>query len=272
MDSNNTEFKDNYQHIPDDIPLTNIKLPNEWVLYLYDKQLFKKMANRPNFQAKPHKALCTISTVNDLLYIMELMKVNNDPKIKSVETDGKINLDANDYIIMRKGIEPIWEDPRNSNGGTFTVKMDHSKGYDVWKIFIQYILGETLTSEISDMKSINGITVSYISDSYNFQNPASKNTLGNTLGNSLGNSLGNGLGNSFTYIKIWDGKPDRTRDQFVSMLPATIIDKIKSDSLMYSQNSKKKHFNEKNIIGKLNSGRKPSNTRGGFSSFGNKRY
>ena len=38
----------------------------------------------------------------------------------------------NDYIIMRKGIEPIWEDPKNSNGGTFTVKMAHSKGYDVW--------------------------------------------------------------------------------------------------------------------------------------------
>nr|AEX62928.1 eukaryotic translation initiation factor 4E-like protein [Moumouvirus Monve] len=68
--------------IPKDIPLTDIKLPNEWVLYLYDKQLFKKIANRANFQAKPHRALCTITTVNDLIYILKLMSCENTNKSK----------------------------------------------------------------------------------------------------------------------------------------------------------------------------------------------
>ena len=141
MDSNTVNFRDDCQDIPIDVSLTNIRLPNEWVLYLYDKQLFKKIANRPNFQAKPHKALCTISTVNDLFYILELMKSSCGPKIKigTSDTNVKINLDANDYIII-KGIEPIWEDPRNSDGGTFTIKMDHTKGYDVWTTFVLHIL------------------------------------------------------------------------------------------------------------------------------------
>jgi len=144
----------NESDISPEIPSTNIALPNKWVLYLYDKQLFKKMANRQNFQAKPYKELCIISTVNDLIYLLRLMEV-------TIDTSGdkfKLNMDTNDYIIMRQGIEPVWEDPKNSDGGTFTIKMGHENGYDVWSTFVMYMLGETLTN---DMSVINGITVSY---------------------------------------------------------------------------------------------------------------
>lgn len=244
---------ENTPTIPAGVPLTDIMLPNQWVLYLYDKQLFKKMANRPNFQAKPHKEICTISTLNDLVYILQLMKVKCESKLKIDHlNDNRINLDANDYIIMRKGIEPIWEDPKNWNGGTFTIKMSHAKGYDVWSKFIMYMLGETLTYE---SQYINGITVSYISDAYNFNNPS---TNSNT---------------SYTYLKIWDGKSDRTRDQFVNILPTNLLEDIKNESLMYSLNNKKKGFNEKNIITKLTitNNRNTHPDRGGFSN-NRKRY
>lgn len=237
------------------IPLTNINLPNEWVLYLYDKQLFKKMANRPNFQAKPHKEVCAIKTVNDLMYVLQLMEAKAETKLKIDHVNNhKLNLDMNDYIIMRKGIEPIWEDPKNSNGGTFTIKMTHSRGYDVWSMFVMYMLGETLSY---DMENINGITVSYISDQYNFHNPAITSN------------------NSYTYIKIWDGKTDRTRDQFVNILPVEILDKIRNESLRYDQNNKKKDFNEKSIINKLNNQKSNygGRDRGGFiNRRGNRRY
>lgn len=236
------------EEIPLDVPLININLPCQWVLYLYDKALFKKIANRPNFQAKPYKELCTINTVNDLVYILQLMEVKIDAKMKiDMMNSDKMNLDANDYIIMRKGIEPIWEDPKNSNGGTFTIKMDHSIGYDVWSTFIMYMLGETLTYE---MHNINGITVSYISDAYNFH------------------SASTGGSNSYTYLKIWDAKPDRTRDQFVNILPIDLIDQMRSvsASLMYTPNNKKKHYGQEDIISKLNNNKKnPHNHgRGGF--------
>lgn len=227
------------------MPLTNINLPNQWILYLYDKALFKKMANRPNFQAKPHKELCTISNVNDLIYILQLLEVKLETKSKNDMDNGKINLDVNDYIIMRKGIEPIWEDPKNSNGGTFTIKMDHHKGYHIWSMFIMYMLGETLTNE---MDNINGITVSYISDAYNLNN-------NNTNTNNV----------SYTYIKIWDAKRDRTRDQFVNILPIDLLNEIKNESLLYTPNSKKKDYGQENIINKLTNNKK--NFKGGFSSY-----
>ncbi|XWV26511.1 translation initiation factor 4E [Tupanvirus soda lake] len=237
--------------LPADIPLTDINLPNQWVLYLYDKTLYKKMANRPNFQAKPHKELCTITTVNDLMYILQLMEVKTEPKLKiDFMNSNKINLDANDYIIMRKGIEPIWEDPKNSNGGTFTIKMNHSKGYDVWATFMMYMLGETLSY---DMQNINGITVSYISDAYNFNN---------------NNSTSN---NSYTYIKIWDAKPNRTRDEFVNILPIDLYNRIKDESLLYTSNNKKKDYGQEDIISKLTNNRKNSynggRDRGGFTNY-----
>lgn len=231
---------DNENNIPIDTPLTNIKLPNQWVLYLYDKQLYKKITNphRPNYYVKPHKELCTISTVNDLIYVLQLMEVKNESKNKiEMSNPNKINLDSNDYIIMRKGIEPIWEDSKNSDGGTFTIKMKHDKGYDVWSTFVMYMLGETMTYE---MHNINGITASYISDS---QNSTSNNC--------------------YTYIKIWDGKPNRTRDQFVNILPLDLLSKIKHESLMYSFNKKKKNFGDENVTNTLGpNGR--GKTRGGF--------
>lgn len=238
-----------------DTSLTNINLPNQWVLYLYDKALFKKIANQPKFQAKPHKEICTISTVNDLMYILQLLEVKIESKLKiEFMNNNKINLDANDYIIMRKGIEPIWEDPRNSNGGTFTIKMNHTKGYDVWSTFVMYMLGETLTY---DMSNINGITVSYISDAYNFSNNNPNNN------------------NSYTYIKIWDAKSDRTRDQFVSILPIDLMNKIKDESLLYTPNNKKKHYGQEDIISKLTSNKKNynggGNDRGGFSNYSKRR-
>jgi hypothetical protein len=183
------------------------------------------------------------------------MEVKIEPKLKiDLMNNSKINLDSNDYIIMRKGIEPIWEDPKNSNGGTFTIKMNHAKGYDVWSTFVMYMLGETLTH---DMHNINGITVSYISDEY-----------AKFSGNNMPNN-----NNCYTYIKIWDGKQGRTRDQFVSTLPSDLLDKIKTESLKYTANNEKRDYGG-DIISKLNNSKKTTfynKNRGGFSNYNNKR-
>lgn len=232
---------------PESTPMTDVALPHEWVLYLYDKQSFKKMVNKPNYKIKPYTEVCTLRTVNDLMYILQLME---SPLENNITTGNKIggkkNLDANDYIIMKKGIEPIWEDPRNSNGGTFSIKMSHQKGYDVWMTFLMYMLGDTLSDE---MNYINGITASFIPDTNNFN------------GNSTSTHT------NYTYIKIWDGKEGRTRDDFVNILPHDLLMKIKGESLMYSQNNKKKDFGGDAIITQLQKQKtydNKRNTRGGY--------
>jgi len=251
VQDNNVERHDHIPKVANNISLTLIQLPNPWVLYLYDKQTFKKMASRPTFQAKPYREICTMNTVNDLMFIMQLMEAPAESTMKiDTVSNLKINLDMNDYIIMRKGIEPIWEDPKNSKGGTFTVKMAHSKGYDVWSTFVMYMVGEIFTE---DMQYINGITVSYICDTNSFHNPVSHSI------------------NDFTYVKIWDGKSDRTRDQFVNIIPDDLLDKIKNESLMYSIHNTKPAFGDGSIIDRLNGAyhNNSRHERGGFSNRGN---
>lgn len=238
----------NLEEYIDTIPMTNITLPNQWVLYLYDKALCKKMTNRPNFQAKSHREICTISTVNDLMYVIHLM----ESKLEDKPGSTKINLDANDYIFMRRGIEPLWEDVKNANGGTFTIKMDHEKGYHTWLTFMLYMMGETMTY---DMNSINGLTISYISDSF-----------GSKYINSTANNV-----SSYTYIKIWDADPNRDVDKFFAILPNVLKAQIKDESLQYSSHKKKKHFGHENIVKTINDPRSNrrggSQNRGGFSNY-----
>jgi hypothetical protein len=104
------------------------------------------------------------------------------------------------------------------------------------------------------MNFINGITVSYIPENTKNQDP---DAVANT--------------DDFTYIKIWDGKPDRTRDQFVKILPDILIEKTQNESLEYFAYKNKNKFNEPGIIAKLHNSKQSysrERERGGFSTRG----
>jgi hypothetical protein len=127
---------------------------------------------------------------------------------------------------MRKEIEPLWEDPQNKDGGTFSITIAHEKGFEIWSSFIYYIIGETLCDE---MEYINGISVSSIIST----NP-----------NSIERK-------KFLLIKIWDGKKNRTKDEFLQMLNKNLYEQIKNEQCSYVFNNSKKDFNEKKIVHKL---------------------
>ena len=62
-------------------------------------------------------------------------------------------------FLMRKGIQPIWEDEKNRKGGCFSYKVNNRSVAYSWKNLSYALLGETLTSnELS--KYVNGITIS----------------------------------------------------------------------------------------------------------------
>lgn len=220
--------------------LLSMPLPNNWIVYLYDKQLFRDISG---LKKKPHTEICRLETVNDAIYFIQLMSVKNTTKLHPTF---KLNLDMHDYIVMREGIEPIWEDPKNCNGGTFTIKMPHSKGFTVWSMFMMYMLGETMTY---NMEMINGITVSYIADGYN--------------SSSSSNS---------TYVKIWDAATDGSVEKFTKTLPRDLYEKIKPTSnltLRYTPNTSKKNYGNDKIIEKISDAQVYSK-RGKEEDFDNK--
>ena len=144
--------------------VTDCMTPDTWNVMLYNKREFKKLATQVK-QTEPIAAegtalgwinLVTINSVNDMLYVIKLLGCVAATVPKRI-----LNCDLHDYIFMRQGIDPMWEDVKNENGGTFTIKIAHEHGYDLWKLIMLSIVGETFCD---DMQYINGVSISYITD------------------------------------------------------------------------------------------------------------
>jgi len=84
-------------------------------------------------------------------------------------------------FMMREGIKPTWEDPKNRNGGCFSYKVTNKNVYKVWNELSYVVVGGTISKQQSFTNSVTGITISpkknfciikiWMSDCLN-QNPA----------------------------------------------------------------------------------------------------
>jgi hypothetical protein len=63
-------------------------------------------------------------------------------------------------FVMRKGITPLWEDPKNRSGGCFSYKVNNKIVHDCWKKLTYSLVGESLSKNKKLQNSINGITIS----------------------------------------------------------------------------------------------------------------
>jgi hypothetical protein len=64
------------------------------------------------------------------------------------------------FFLMRNGITPMWEDPKNRLGGCFSYKVVNKQVCEVWRTLFYLVCGESLTTKKSHFKHINGITIS----------------------------------------------------------------------------------------------------------------
>lgn len=63
-------------------------------------------------------------------------------------------------FVMRRGIAPLWEDPQNRSGGSFSYKIPNKNVYLVWRHLFYALGGETLCINKEHQSLINGISVS----------------------------------------------------------------------------------------------------------------
>ena len=63
-------------------------------------------------------------------------------------------------FVMREGITPMWEDPRNRNGGCFSYKVINKAVPEVWRSLFYSLCGESLCIDQKNNKHINGIAIS----------------------------------------------------------------------------------------------------------------
>ena len=63
-------------------------------------------------------------------------------------------------FMMREGIKPTWEDPKNRNGGCFSYKVSNKNVYKVWKELTYVIVGLTISKNMNFVNCVTGITIS----------------------------------------------------------------------------------------------------------------
>jgi len=117
---------------------TQHNLHDHWTLWAH-------LPHDTNWSVSSYKEILTVNTVEDTLMLFE-----NLPEIIIKNCM---------LFLMRKGIQPIWEDKQNKSGGCFSYKINNRNVAYSWKNLSYVLLGETLTTkELS--KHINGITIS----------------------------------------------------------------------------------------------------------------
>lgn len=116
-------------------------------LLLYDKWTFwAHLPHDTDWSLKSYRNIMTISSVEEMV---SLYNVLPDKMIKNCM-----------LFLMRKGINPIWEDEQNKTGGCFSYKISNKNVCKVWKLASYNLVGETLSSDKDVCKNINGITIS----------------------------------------------------------------------------------------------------------------
>lgn len=114
--------------------------------YLLDKWvMWAHLPSNSNWDLKSYKKIVTLDNIEDATYFYENISDNITKNYM--------------LFLMREGINPLWEDPRNIKGGCFSYKTNNKNINESWKNLSYLLLGETLTSPKLS-KHINGITIS----------------------------------------------------------------------------------------------------------------
>ena len=115
--------------------------------YLSDTwTLWAHLPHDTNWSESSYKELYTFNSVEQ---IIALVKVLPEIVIRNCM-----------LFLMRDGIKPMWEDPKNKDGGCFSYKISNKSVYNIWKLLSYLLVGDSLSDNADLQKNLNGITIS----------------------------------------------------------------------------------------------------------------
>jgi hypothetical protein len=115
------------------------KLKNKWNLWAH-------LPQDPDWTAKSYKKIYQFKTVEETIGITEMLP---EGLIKNCM-----------LFIMKDGIIPMWEDPKNRNGGCFSYKISNKNVFEVWRDLTYVLIGESISANTAFVSSVTGITIS----------------------------------------------------------------------------------------------------------------
>jgi hypothetical protein len=105
-----------------DTQMDDSEFNNKWcVWYHVDTQAWTP---------KNFKKLCTISKISEFWSMVDGLLNNKNILMEHI-------------YIMREGINPVWEDTKNRNGGCWSIKVDLRESLTIFIKILAYIVGET---------------------------------------------------------------------------------------------------------------------------------
>ena len=115
------------------------KLKHKWTLFYH-------LINNNDWSINGYTKICDFEYIEDIIYILNCI---NDNIITTVG-----------LFIMKKGIKPMWEDPKNAKGGAFSYRISNQYVGETFKDLAYVLMGETISNDLSFVNDICGITVS----------------------------------------------------------------------------------------------------------------
>ena len=114
---------------------------------LSDKwSFFAHLPHDTDWSLNSYKQIYTVETVEETIGILETMP---DILVKNCM-----------LFLMRQGVKPIWEDPKNRNGGCFSYKISNKSIFEAWKEICYALVGDNISKTPYFVRSVTGITVS----------------------------------------------------------------------------------------------------------------
>jgi hypothetical protein len=118
---------------------THHKLSDKWTLWAH-------LPHNIDWSIKSYTNITTVATVEEAIAVTESLP---NTLIENCM-----------LFLMREGIKPIWEDPKNSSGGCFSYKIANKNVCKVWKELTYVIVGGTVSKQTSFADCVTGITIS----------------------------------------------------------------------------------------------------------------
>jgi len=117
--------------------MENFDLKNKWVLW------FHKTDDK-KWSLSSYIKVIEIKTYFDLLFVL-----------KDIH-----NITCGMFFLMKDGINPIYEDEKNINGGYWSIRITKKESYDFWEKLVYYMCIDHLTIDPTHEVNINGISLS----------------------------------------------------------------------------------------------------------------
>ena len=119
---------------------------NEFHKLRYKWNLWAHLPQDPDWTSKSYKKIFQFINIEDSIAITESLP---EGLVKNCM-----------LFIMRDGITPMWEDPKNRNGGCFSYKVSNKNVVEVWRDLTYVLVGESISANSTFVNSVTGITIS----------------------------------------------------------------------------------------------------------------